>query len=76
MLVTPVTESPTRQACPGCGEDDLIEVTAGGQQNHVCPACATCWHIEPGSVGRVRPATCGGCRLAGWCRAAQFTLGR
>ena len=59
--------------CPDCGGDALETVFDGEATNFVCTGCFACWHVGLGSVHRVPPATCPGCRLAELCRAAAAT---
>jgi hypothetical protein len=49
--------------CPGCGNKNLISVSAGEQTNFFCDDCVLCWYLEHGRTYGVDPRACPGCRL-------------
>jgi hypothetical protein len=63
------------QVCPECGASGLEPVTDGYGWQFFCGACRCCWHLELGSVYRVNPATCPGCRHRPECLAAPRPYG-
>jgi hypothetical protein len=59
-------ERPLRQ-CPSCGSAHLRPVVDGGAVHFLCDDCKRCWHVELGSVWRVDPTTCTGCKHFAEC---------
>ena len=46
------------QECPARHEKDLQPVFDGEQTAFRCPACGSCWHVEPGWVLAVDAGLC------------------
>lgn len=61
---------PVLAACPACGCEALLRVTAAGQGHFVCTVCAACWRVGDLALQRVEPSSCAGCSFKPMCTAA------